>query len=111
MTYANLTHAELANETFRAIDLRQRLQSYRRAVRNARRQTCQSRFVPCRQSYLTRQFPHLRLIAIRVDERRDHLVLDRRRASGTPIAEIVNIQPIKHRGESSAARKLSDARV
>src|ERR1044071_1122351 len=111
MTHAHLTHAELANETFRAIDLRQRLQSYRRAVRDARGETCESRLVPRRQSHSARQFPHLSLIEIRIDERRDHMLLDCCSASGPPIAEIVNIQTVKHRCQPFGARELSDTRI
>ena len=38
-------------------------------------------------------------------------MLDRRRASGPPFAEIVNIQTVKHRREPFGARELSDTRI
>ena len=91
MPHADLAHTQLSQITFRAIDLIQRLQSYRRAMRNTRRQTSERRFVPCRQSHFARQLADFRLFQTGINQGRDHAMLHRRGAAGPPIEQIILI--------------------
>src|SRR5262245_29790053 len=81
MPDAHLTYSETLQKSLSAIDLSQSMQSDRGPMRDARREAGQSRFVPGRQAECTRQFPHLDLSQVCIDQRRDDTVLNRRCSS------------------------------
>ena len=56
-------------------------------MRNPRRQARERRLVPGRQIHLARQFSHLQLVKTCVNQRRDHAVLNRRRATRPAILQ------------------------
>ena len=111
MPHADLAHTELSQITFRAIDLIQRLQSYRRAMRNTRRQTSERRFVPCRQSHFARQLADLNLIQGGINKWRDHAMFDRSGAAGPSIGQIILIQSIEHVLDLLLLRERLNSRI
>src|SRR5215831_1906148 len=111
MTDAHLTDAQCLQKCLGAIDLRQRLERNRCAVRNARREAGERRLVPGRQTKTARQFPDFDLVQTGVYQRRDYPTFDGRRAAWAAIAQVIKVEPIENCFNAKARRKLTDARI